>query len=49
MMGFPDDFIFPGTKSQAMKQLGNGVCVDVVQHVASSVESFLKRIQRLSI
>lgn len=42
MMGFPDDFIFPGTKSQAMKQLGNGVCVDVVQHVASSVESFLK-------
>lgn len=43
MMGFPDDFIFPGTKSQAMKQLGNSVCVDVVQHVASSVESFLKR------
>ncbi|MFW1798334.1 HpaII family restriction endonuclease [Acinetobacter guillouiae] len=43
MMGFPDDFIFPGTKSQAMKQLGNGVCVDVVQHVASSVESFLKK------
>lgn len=43
MMGFPDDFIFPGTKSQAMKQLGNSVCVDVVQNVASSVESFLKR------
>lgn len=43
MMGFPDDFIFPGTKSQAMKQLGNSVCVDVVQHVASSVENFLKR------
>lgn len=41
MMGFPDSFIFPGTKSQAMKQLGNGVCVDVVQHVASSVENFL--------
>lgn len=43
MMGFPDDFIFPGTKSQATKQLGNSVCVDVVQHVASSVENFLKR------
>lgn len=43
MMGLPDDFIFPGTKSQAMKQLGNGVCVDVVQHVAASVENFLNQ------
>lgn len=42
MMGFPDHFIFPGTKSQAMKQLGNSVCVDVVQHVADSVNRFLK-------
>ncbi len=47
MMGFPDSFIFPGTKSQAMKQLGNGVCVDVVQHVASSVENFLKNNQKI--
>ncbi|GAB3053061.1 hypothetical protein GCM10027155_19340 [Acinetobacter apis] len=43
MMGFPEDFIFPGTKSQAMKQLGNSVCVDVVQHVASQVEKYLKQ------
>lgn len=41
MLGFPDEFIFPGTKSQAMKQLGNSVCVDVVQHVASSVTAYL--------
>jgi DNA (cytosine-5)-methyltransferase 1 len=43
MMGFPDEFIFPGTKSQAMKQLGNSVCVDVVQHVAASVENYLNQ------
>ena len=28
MMGFPDDFVFPVTHAQAMKQLGNSVAID---------------------
>lgn len=41
MMGFPDDFVFPGTETKAMKQLGNSVCVDVVKHIAKEVKNYL--------
>ena len=33
MQGFPDDFIFPVSSVQAMKQLGNSVAVDAIQAV----------------
>lgn len=37
MMGFPDDFIFPVSETQAMKQLGNSVAVWAVQKVAEEI------------
>ena len=37
MQGFPEDFHFPVTESQAMKQLGNSVAVDAIQVVAESM------------
>jgi DNA (cytosine-5)-methyltransferase 1 len=42
MMGFPDRFQFPVSKTEAMKQLGNSVCVDVVYHVAREVKEYLE-------
>jgi len=41
MMGLPDDFEFPVTPVQSMKQLGNSVCVDVVKHVSAEVKKYL--------
>lgn len=43
MMGFPDDFILSESNSQAMKQLGNSVCVDVVYNVAKEVIRYMKK------
>lgn len=37
MQGFPDDFIFPVSNAQAMKQLGNSVAVPAVQVVAQEI------------
>ena len=38
MQGFPDDFVFPVSETQAMKELGNSVAIPVVQAV---VKEFL--------
>lgn len=43
MMGLPDSFEFPVSKTQAMKQLGNSVCVDVVRAVGASLLDYLER------
>lgn len=37
MMGFPDDFILHPVKSQAQKQFGNSVVVDVIQYIGREV------------
>ncbi|MFA5842338.1 MAG: DNA cytosine methyltransferase [Candidatus Gracilibacteria bacterium] len=37
MMGFPDNFIFPVTSTQAMKQLGNSVAVNAIHAVAKQI------------
>lgn len=37
MQGFPTDFVFPVSKVQAMKQLGNSVAVPAIQAVAASI------------
>ena len=37
MQGFPDDFSFPVSGTQAMKQLGNSVAVPVIKAVAKAV------------
>ena len=41
MMGFPDDFVFPVSQTQAMKQLGNSVAVDAVSEVAKAMIAYL--------
>ncbi len=37
MQGFPDDYEFPVSDSQAIKQLGNSVAIDAVQAVAENL------------
>jgi len=41
MMGFPNSFSFPVSETQAMKQLGNSVAVNVVEAIAKNVLSAL--------
>ncbi|NOT16308.1 MAG: HpaII family restriction endonuclease [Methylotenera sp.] len=48
LMSFPKDFKFPVSKSQAMKQLGNSVCVEVVKAVGRSVLQYLQKNQKNS-
>jgi DNA (cytosine-5)-methyltransferase 1 len=42
MQGFPEDFIFPVSKAEAMKQLGNSVAINAVQAVASRILEVLE-------
>lgn len=42
MMGFPDDFVFPVSHAQAMKQLGNSVAVPAISAVAREIVLTLK-------
>ena len=43
MMGFPENFNFPVTETQAMKQLGNAVAVPAIQAVAEEIIRTLKK------
>ncbi len=43
MQGFPDDFVFPVTVSQAMKQLGNSVAVAAIQDYATQIIAALNQ------
>ena len=42
MQGFPDDFEFPVTQVQAMKQLGNSVAIPAIQAPANEIIKRLK-------
>jgi DNA (cytosine-5)-methyltransferase 1 len=42
MMGFPDNFKFPVTETQAMKQLGNAVAIPAIQAVAKEIVNKLQ-------
>lgn len=42
MQGLPDDFVFPVSESQAMKQLGNSVAVPAIQAVGAEIIKRLK-------
>jgi DNA (cytosine-5)-methyltransferase 1 len=44
LQGFPDSFIIPVSDTQAYKQFGNAVTVNVAEAVASSVRSELTRL-----
>ena len=37
MNGFPEDFTFPVSETQAMKQLGNSVAINAVQAVGAEI------------
>lgn len=39
MMGLPENFVFPVSKTQTMKQLGNSICIPVVKKVMENVIS----------
>ena len=41
LMGFPKSFKFPASNSQALKQLGNSVAVNVVKEVAKKVQNYI--------
>lgn len=41
MQGFPDDFIFPVSDNQALKQLGNSVTIPVVKQILKQIHLFL--------
>ncbi|WP_375563004.1 HpaII family restriction endonuclease [Bernardetia sp. OM2101] len=45
MQGFPDDFEFPVSKTQAIKQLGNSVAVDAVEAVAKNLLKHLEKLE----
>ncbi|QZE12536.1 DNA cytosine methyltransferase [Mycoplasma sp. Ms02] len=42
MMGFPDSFFINNSASQAYKQFGNSVVVDVLQHIITEIVKKLK-------
>jgi DNA (cytosine-5)-methyltransferase 1 len=41
MQGFPENFEFPVTNTQAIKQLGNSVAIDAIQAVAKQMLNYL--------
>lgn len=43
MMGFPDDFKFPVTGTQALKQLGNSVAIDAIKMTAQQILIILNK------
>ena len=43
MQGFPEDFYFPVSQTQAMKQLGNSVAIPAVQAVANQIFYYLNK------
>lgn len=45
MQGFPSDYLFPVSQTQAMKQLGNSVAIPVVQAVATQVINYILRLK----
>jgi DNA (cytosine-5)-methyltransferase 1 len=42
LMGFPESFILPATKTPAYRQFGNSVCVPVIKTLATSLKKQLK-------
>ena len=42
MMGYPSDFVFPVSNTQALKQLGNTIAIDPVKAIASNILKIIK-------
>ncbi|AJI58119.1 modification methylase HhaI domain protein (plasmid) [Francisella philomiragia] len=45
MQGYPDDFIFPVSETQSMKQLGNTVAVNAVREVGVNIIKYLEQLR----
>lgn len=45
MMGYQDDFIFPVSHTQIMKQLGNSVAIDTISAIGTSLIKYIKSIK----
>jgi DNA (cytosine-5)-methyltransferase 1 len=45
MQGLPENFTFPVSENQAMKQLGNSVAVPAIQAVAESIINYLENVK----
>lgn len=46
MQGFPEDYYFPVSKTQAMKQLGNSVAIDAVKEVGKKVVEYMFALEK---
>ena len=46
MMGFPDDFFFPVSEAQALKQLGNSVAVDPIRMTTEAILNVINESKR---
>lgn len=46
MQGFPDNYHFPVSKTQAMKQLGNSVAIDAIKEVGKSILQYIEILER---
>ena len=49
LMGFPDDFIFKGSKTEIAKQIGNAVPPDLAAAIAKSVKASLDNLPLLQV
>ena len=47
MMGFPDDFEFPGSEAQALKQLGNSVAIDPIRMTSAAILNVMQENTRV--
>ena len=43
LQGFPENFIIPVSNSQAYKQFGNSVCINVIDAVAKKMVEYLEQ------
>lgn len=48
MQGFPENFIFPVSETQAMKQLGNSVAIPAIQETAKCILHYLGQLKNSS-
>ncbi len=46
MQGFPEEYYFPVSKTQAMKQLGNSVAIDAIKEVGKSILQYIEILER---
>lgn len=45
LMGFPDDFTFPVSKTQALKQLGNSISVDTAKALMHYLKDYMHHLE----